>query len=122
MEAEIVSYKTLSVEGISCCVLDLKVLPGLFQFQEMASLIHTLTRAYRPLEDTNGKLWSLRRLLDDSGYRRNSKFAHDTRFKINRKYVCRHRYVTRISPHSPANPYSKMKIEQESSQEAHCER
>lgn len=71
----------------------------------MTILVHTLTRAYRPLEDTNGKLWSIRRFLDDSGYRRHSKFTHDPCFEVNWKHVCRHRYVTPKSPHSPANPY-----------------
>lgn len=71
----------------------------------MAVLVHTLTHTYRPLEDTNGKLWSRGRLLDDSGHRRHSKFPHDPCFKVNWKHVCGHRYVTPKSPQSPANQY-----------------
>lgn len=111
--------------GVLRFILDLSDLSGAFQFQQMALFVHTLTRAYRPLEDTNGKLWSLGRLLDDSGHRRHSKFAHDSCFKIYRKHLCGHRYVTPTSSNSPCSPLThtcKMKIEQESSREALCVR
>lgn len=105
MEAEIVSYSSYQSREYCVMDLDLNALSGALQLQEMAVLLHTLTRAYSPLEDTNGKLWSPRRLLDDSGHRRHSKFAHDPCFKVNRKHVCGHRYVTPPSPTPPANPY-----------------
>lgn len=95
----------LQVKTMPRCVLGPSDLPGAFQLPKMIVLVHTLTYSHRPLEDTNGKLWPAGRLLDDSGYGRNSKFPHDSCFTVNRKHVCGYRYVTPTPPNFSADTY-----------------